>query len=81
MTARVSAVVFDLGGVITESPISRFTAYEAEAGLPEGLIVRINSTDPDSQALASLNVALAADPRWETVLLPLSDGLTVLRVR
>jgi caffeoyl-CoA O-methyltransferase len=37
--------------------------------------------DPDSEALASLNVALAADPRFETVLLPLSDGLTVLRVR
>ncbi|WP_116449539.1 HAD-IA family hydrolase [Blastococcus litoris] len=48
----VSAVVFDLGGVITESPITRFTAYEREAGLPEGLIVRLNSTDPDSNAWA-----------------------------
>lgn len=48
----VSAVVFDLGGVITESPITAFTAYEREAGLPEGLIVRLNSTDPDSNAWA-----------------------------
>ena len=48
----VSAVVFDLGGVLTESPITRFTAYEAEAGLPEGLIVRLNSTDPDTNAWA-----------------------------
>lgn len=52
MTARVSAVVFDLGGVLTESPIAKFAAYEAEAGLPEGLIVGINSTDPDTNAWA-----------------------------
>ena len=50
MSGVVSAVVFDLGGVLTESPIRAFTAYEAEAGLPEGLIVRINSTDPHTNA-------------------------------
>lgn len=48
----VSAVVFDLGGVLTESPITKFAAYEAEAGLPEGLIVRLNSTDPHTNAWA-----------------------------
>ena len=31
MSAVASAVVFDLGGVVTESPMSAFTAYEAEA--------------------------------------------------
>ncbi|RFU22338.1 HAD-IA family hydrolase [Geodermatophilus marinus] len=50
MTAR--AVVFDLGGVLTESPMVAFAAYEAEAGLPEGLIRRLNSTDPDTNAWA-----------------------------
>jgi caffeoyl-CoA O-methyltransferase len=35
----------------------------------------------DERAIAELNAALAADPRWETVLLPLSDGLTMLRKR
>ena len=48
----VSAVVFDLGGVLTESPLRGFAAYEDEAGLPSGLIVRINSTDPDTNAWA-----------------------------
>ncbi len=48
----VSAVVFDLGGVLTESPLTAFAAYEAEAGLPAGLIVAINSTDPDTNAWA-----------------------------
>ncbi|MCW2967982.1 MAG: haloacid dehalogenase [Solirubrobacteraceae bacterium] len=48
----VSAVVFDLGGVLTESPLHAFTAYEAEAGLPDGLIVLLNSTDPHTNAWA-----------------------------
>ncbi len=50
--AHVTAVVFDLGGVITESPMTAFTAYEAEIGLPPGLIRQLNSTDPDTNAWA-----------------------------
>ena len=50
--SAVSAVVFDLGGVFTESPVRSFAAYEAEAGLPAGLVVRLNSTDPDTNAWA-----------------------------
>ncbi len=43
-----------------------------------------NVLDPqsdDDRALVGLNAALAADPRWETVLLPIADGLTMLRKR
>jgi caffeoyl-CoA O-methyltransferase len=35
----------------------------------------------DDRAIVALNAALATDPRWETVLLPLADGLTMLRAR
>jgi caffeoyl-CoA O-methyltransferase len=35
----------------------------------------------DDHAVVALNAALAEDPRWETVLLPVADGLTVLRKR
>jgi caffeoyl-CoA O-methyltransferase len=35
----------------------------------------------DDAALVELNAALARDSRWETVLLPLADGLTMLRKR
>jgi caffeoyl-CoA O-methyltransferase len=35
----------------------------------------------DDHALVALNASLASDPRWETVLLPLADGLTMLRKR
>jgi putative hydrolase of the HAD superfamily len=48
----VSAVVFDLGGVLTDSPLDAFAAYEVEAGLPSGLIRQLNSTDPDTNAWA-----------------------------
>ncbi len=48
----VTAVVFDLGGVLTESPLTGFAAYETEAGLPAGLVVRLNSTEPDTNAWA-----------------------------
>ncbi len=48
------AVLFDLGGVIVPGPWEAFAAYERAAGLPEGLIRRINSTDPDSNAWAQM---------------------------
>ena len=57
---------------------------------PNGLILLDNTlrgghvleprTD-DDRAIAGLNDALVRDPRWETVLLPLADGLTLLRAR
>ncbi|HEY0506605.1 MAG TPA: HAD-IA family hydrolase [Blastococcus sp.] len=50
--STVTAVVFDLGGVLTESPMTAFAAYEREAGLPDGLIRQLNSIDPDTNAWA-----------------------------
>lgn len=46
------AVLFDYGGVITTSPFEGFARYETAAGLPEGLIRRINATNPDDNAWA-----------------------------
>lgn len=48
----VKAVLFDFGGVITTSPLEAFASYERARGLPDGLIRRINSTDPDGNAWA-----------------------------
>jgi caffeoyl-CoA O-methyltransferase len=57
---------------------------------PNGVVLLDNTLrsgkvlDPqsdDDHALVALNAALAVDPRWETVLLPLADGLTMLRKR
>ena len=52
--AVVEAVLFDMGGVIVSGPWEGFAAYERANGLPEGLIRRINSTDPDSNAWAQM---------------------------
>jgi caffeoyl-CoA O-methyltransferase len=57
---------------------------------PNGVVLLDNTLwsgrvlDPqteDDHAIVTLNAALAADARWETVLLPLADGLTMLRKR
>jgi putative hydrolase of the HAD superfamily len=50
----IRAVMFDFGGVITSSPFEAFADYEREQGLPDGLIRRLNSTDPDANAWARL---------------------------
>lgn len=52
--------------------------------LLDNMLRRGKVLDPqsdDDRAVAGLNRALADDPRWETVLLPLADGLTMLRKR
>ena len=53
MTRReVRAVLFDLGGVVFDSPLDGFTVYEAEAGLPRHFIRTLNSTNSDTNAWA-----------------------------
>lgn len=52
-SSRVRAVFWDFGGVITTSPFDAFRRYEAEVGLPDGFIRRLNATDPDTNAWAA----------------------------
>src|SRR3954449_10749859 len=82
---------FDLAFVDADK--TGYAAYVAELYdrmTPNGVVLLDNTLrsgrvlDPESEddhALVALNAALAADPRWETVLLPLADGLTILRKR
>lgn len=53
-SAGIDAVLFDFGGVITTSPFDAFARYEREAGLPHGLIRRINATNAQDNAWAKL---------------------------
>ncbi len=50
----VRAVIFDFGGVILTSPFDAFARYEADHGLPAGLLRQLNATDPDTNAWARL---------------------------
>ncbi len=82
---------FDLAFVDADK--TGYAAYVAELHprlRPNGVVLLDNTLrdgrvldprDEDDRALAELNTALAADPRWDTVLLPLADGLTLLRKR
>jgi len=46
------AVLWDFGGVLSSSPFEAFARYERERGLPEGLLRRVNATEPDTNAWA-----------------------------
>jgi putative hydrolase of the HAD superfamily len=46
------AVIFDFGGVITESPFEAFNRLESERGIPKDTIRRINATNPHENAWA-----------------------------
>lgn len=50
----IRSVMFDFGGVITDSPFDAFERYEQGAGLPVGAIRTINSTNPHDNAWAKL---------------------------
>jgi putative hydrolase of the HAD superfamily len=50
----ITAALFDFGGVILSSPFDAFARYEADNGLPDGLIRQLNATNPDDNAWAKL---------------------------
>ena len=50
----IEAVLFDFGGVILSSPFEAFSRYEAEIGVPDGLLRGLNATNPDANAWARL---------------------------
>ena len=47
-------MLFDLGGVVFDSPLDGFTRYEAEIGLPTDFIRTLNATNSDTNAWARL---------------------------
>ena len=50
----IEAILFDFGGVITESPFEAFNDFEREHGLPENFIRKLNSDRHDKNAWAKL---------------------------
>ena len=82
---------FDLAFVDADK--TGYAAYleELHPRLTDNAVVLVDNTlwsgrvlephSDDDRAIAELNASLVADPRWETVLLPIADGLTMLRKR
>jgi len=48
----IEAVIWDFGGVFTTSPFEAFRRFEAQRGLPQDFIRRVNAADPDTNAWA-----------------------------
>lgn len=48
----IRAVLWDFGGVFTESPFKAFAAFERSRGLPRDFLRRVNSVNPDTNAWA-----------------------------
>ncbi len=48
----IEAVIWDFGGVFTTSPFEAFRRFEAQRGLPQDFIRRVNAADPDANAWA-----------------------------
>jgi len=51
---HVKAVLWDFGGVFTESPFDAFAQFERERGLPADFLRRVNSANADANAWARL---------------------------
>jgi putative hydrolase of the HAD superfamily len=51
---RISAVLWDFGGVILASPFEAFRHYEAARGLPADFIRTVNAAEPHANAWARL---------------------------
>jgi caffeoyl-CoA O-methyltransferase len=83
--------VFDLAFVDADKTGYADYVEQLHPRLADGGLVLLDNTlrqgrvlapqTDDDRAVVELNAALVADPRWETVLLPVSDGLTLLRKR
>ena len=82
---------FDLAFVDADKTGYAGYVEELYPRLTDGGVVLLDNTlrggrvlapeNDDDHALVALNAALATDERFETVLLPMSDGLTMLRKR
>ncbi|HEY5012795.1 MAG TPA: SAM-dependent methyltransferase, partial [Acidimicrobiia bacterium] len=46
-----------------------------------GRVIDADATDENTEAIRAFNDLVAADPRVDAVMLPVSDGLTLLRKR
>jgi putative hydrolase of the HAD superfamily len=52
VSTATKAVLWDFGGVFTQSPFSAFARFERTRALPDNFLRRVNSVNPDANAWA-----------------------------
>ena len=65
----IEAVIWDFGGVFTTSPFEAFRRFEAQRGLPQDFIRRVNAADPDANAWALFERSEIDAPAFDTMFL------------
>lgn len=73
--SQFEAVIFDFGGVITASPFEAFNRLEAERGLPQNFIRRVNAANPDSNAWALFERAEIDAARFDALFAAEAEAL------
>jgi len=73
--ADYKAVIFDFGGVITASPFEAFNRLEAERGLPQDFVRKVNATNPDSNAWALFERAEIDAARFDALFAAEAEAL------
>ena len=51
---NIKLILWDFGGVLTKSPLHKFTEYEKKHNIPSGTIIKINSHNKFNNAWAKL---------------------------
>ena len=67
MNPAFAAVIWDFGGVITESPFDAFNRYEAAHGIPLDFIRRVNAVDADHNAWAQFEASRIDAEEFDTL--------------
>ena len=49
---EIKGIIWDFGGVVTESPFEAFNRFEIENKIPKDFIRGINATNPNTNAWA-----------------------------
>ena len=64
MNKNIKVVLWDIGGVLTESPFDLFTKYEKSLSIPVGSIIKINSKNPLNNAWAKFEKDLITKKKF-----------------
>ena len=67
MTDKITAILWDFGGVMTSSPFEAFNVLEASVGAPPDFIRSINATNPESNAWAKFESSEVSLDEFDTL--------------
>ena len=77
MKRKIKLILWDFGGVLTESPIKKFKEFEKNNKIPIGTIVNINSNNKYDNAWAKLEKNLINKKQFSKLFLKEAKNLNI----